>query len=65
MLTAMQNRSVLKKECTPSRSLPTNETRFFDEGHVVKLEGSKRPQATAMCGVTEGYFEVEARLPGL
>ena len=59
-ITAMQDRAVLKKECASSKGLPSGEVRFFDAGHVVTL--SAFPKATAICGVHEGYFEVNARL---
>ena len=59
-ITAIQNRAVLKKECASSETLPTGEVRFFNAGQVVTL--SNFPQATAVCGAGEKYFQVEARL---
>ena len=58
VLTARQDRAVLKKECASSKTLPAAEVRFFDAGHVVPL--SAVPKVTSMCGAREQYYEVVA-----
>ena len=60
-LTAEQNRAVLKKKCAPSKSLPANETLFFDAGQEVPLAAP--PMLTDRCGPQQSYYEVVARLP--
>lgn len=59
-ISAEQNRPVLNKACGPSKSLPANETRFFDAGQVVELAAP--PTLTGMWGQQQRYYEVEARL---
>lgn len=59
-ITAKQNGAVLKKACAPSKSLPANETRFFNAGHVVALTAP--PRLTAMCGPQQAYYEVDVEL---
>ena len=57
----MQDRAVPKKMCANSHTLPASEVRFFANKTVVTL--SSLPKATAVCGVKEPYYVVNARLP--
>ena len=59
---ALKTCAVLKKACTQSRSLPANETQFFDKDVIVRL--SAHPKPTTMCSnATSQYYEVSVHLP--
>ena len=60
---AKQHCAVLKKACAHSTLLPENETRFFDAGDVVKLDGPWKP--TQFCGGGQlSYYDVSLHSEG-